>query len=182
MGHTMVIQFWFAKRYLGRARRFHIPHFSRSESPSPPYLISLIPMKFTVRVFFWLGASFTLVSAVPVGRHPETLMRRNDGDAYGVVAVREFNFIEGGLYERHFNERDFDIFEEREVYDDLQERQVQAAIKLGEKVVEGIEKVVSIIQNQIQNDKNVRARTSGPLTDSCVIEMAGALTMNSRLC
>ena len=84
-------------------------------------------MKFTARVFL-CGAAFALVSAFPVGRQSETLMGRNDRDAYAVVAVRDFNPIEDGLYERHFDERDFDNFEEREFHDDLRERQVQAYI------------------------------------------------------
>jgi len=115
-------------------------------------------MKFTTQVFLWLGASLVLVSAFPVGHQPTDLMGRNDGDAYAAVAVRDFDPIEDELYERDFDEREFDEFAERDLENGLQERQVQAVIKVAEKVAEGIVKVVDLIKDKIQKDKNARSQ------------------------
>jgi len=138
-----------------------------------------------------------LASAFPVRHHSMSLMNRSDSDAYAAVAVRDFDPTEDGLYERHFDEREFDDFEERDYeleerefddfeerdyeldergfddfeersyYDELaerdlenglQERQVQAAVKIAEKVAEGIVKIVDLIKDKIQKDKNARSQ------------------------
>jgi hypothetical protein len=173
-------------------------------------------MKFTTRLFLWLGASLALASAFPVGHAPTNLTRRDDGDAYAAVAARDFDPTEDGLYEREFEdfeerdyeleerdldyeleerdldyeleerdldyeleERDLDYYEleerdldyeleerdldyygleERDLENGLQERQVQAVIKVAEKVAEGIVKVVDLIKDKIQKDKNARSQ------------------------
>ena len=75
-------------------------------------------MKFSSRVFLWIGASLVLASAFPAGHQPTNLTSRYDGDAYGAVAVRN---VEDNVYQREFEdlkERDYEL--EGRIYEHVQ--------------------------------------------------------------
>ncbi|KAM6492049.1 hypothetical protein JOM56_011773 [Amanita muscaria] len=133
-------------------------------------------MKFNAAaLFLWLGTTISVVSAVDISAPPsfDLVARATHNHTLYRRAVTNYD---NGLYDRdlaEFDERDVDDFVKRALFDELDERdfdgddinkrQAQAIIKIGQKIGEAIWKLVKGIKGQLDKEKNARGKYTSTL-------------------